>query len=150
MFAASHRIDTLEKKRKDVAIAPLAELLPRLGGAIWAAEAPGLRFGETWVEFRGAQRTLYMGDAATNLATVPWFPLGWLLRPLGFGPGLRINALRRRFLVLEPGAHWEFVEHALATPTRVVPGHGDVIDEVDVARLRTLMPSPPSLDNRPE
>jgi len=139
-YAASGRIDALRKKRADVPIAPVSELIPRLGDRVQAIEAPGMRFGETWVAISGARRSLYVGDAFTNLAEVPWFPLGWMLRPLGLGPGLRRNPLRSGLLVTDRSAHTDWLNGLLdRPPARVIPGHGEVIEADDaIARLGAL------------
>ena len=111
-----------------------------LGPSVRLHASAGVKHAETWVEVLGSERTLYCGDAFLNMAAVPWFPLGWLLRPLGLGPGFRRNPVRRRLLVDDLDAHGAWLESLLAeNPTRLVPGHGDVVESPDLAaRLREL------------
>ncbi len=136
VLAASQAVGKLTKKRR-VPVAPVAELAANLPPDVAFLEAPATKNAETWVVVKD---TLYCGDAFLNLADVPWFPMGWLLRPMGFGPGFRVNVFRRGYVVQDREAHTAWLEGVLARgSTRLVPGHGDVVDAPDLSeRLRGL------------
>lgn len=102
-------------------------------------EPTGTSNGELWL--RPDAATWIVGDAFMNIAPPFAGAKGMALRLAGVGPGLRIARTWRPLHLKDRRTYRDWLANELreAPPRRLVPIHGDVLDEDDVpARLSAL------------
>lgn len=119
----------------------LESLRPRLGPDVDLLVLPHMRSGEVWLATQGSKAALYTGDAFTNLAPGRGFS-SVLLGLLGLRPGLRRNPWQRRLMARDRAAYdrWLLSTLDALQPAVLIPGHGAVLEEADLAaRLAALV-----------
>lgn len=111
----------------------LAEVKARLPHHVQLLELPGTRIGEVWLSTRSQQGVSWaVGDAFFNIPTLPKHVLRrWVFQLLGSAPGLRISQLMKwgGFADRVVVRRWLLEQLAQDRPSRLVPNHGDVLDD---------------------
>lgn len=114
----------------------LAEVKARLPQHVRLLELPGTRIGEVWLTTRSAQGVSWaVGDAFFNIPTLPknWLRR-WVFQLLGSAPGLRISQLMKwgGFVDRVEVRRWLLEQLAQDHPARLVPNHGEVLDDASL------------------
>jgi len=119
----------------------LAPLLPQ---EVRITEMPDMKHPDAMVVITRADAvTWFTNECISNLSSYPKNPIFALLfRLTGSGPGLNINTLATKLIGAKKPALRSYLLATLDAhpPTRLVPCHGEVIDDAKLAdRLRELV-----------
>lgn len=118
-------------------IQPLDSLCNELPYNISILEPPGTRSGEVWLQLTGeATRTWIVCDSFFNYRALSSNPLARTMQIMfRAAPGLRISSIVKWWLIKDRKQYQTWVLGQLATerPTRLIPAHGAVISDPDLA-----------------
>ncbi len=106
-------------------------------------EPAGTKTGEVWVELQKDNASAWIvADAFFNLLQHPSGLMNLPARLTQVTPGLQLGKMFRWFAIRDRTAYKHWFERAVtrATPTLLVPAHGEVLQDAELARrLLTLL-----------
>jgi len=139
---ASARATTRLAKKVDGPIAPLSELLQALPDHIQILEPHGTRNGEVWLRVQTSRGVAWViSDAFFNLVQTPPGCIGWMMAAFGNSPGLRIGGTFKWIALQNRQRYAQWLREQLAKdpPDILIPGHGAIIEDPQLAhRLQAL------------
>jgi hypothetical protein len=135
-YAPSGALKVLEKKAPGVPFRPLPDLA--LPEHVRSDDPPGYKTGEAFFSIRTRKGAVWFtGDLLTNIQRTPGPPLRWLFTWTGSAPGFRLFKPGVWLVVRDKKAlrAWMLDRLASDPPSFVVPAHGPMFDDGDVAAL---------------
>lgn len=139
----SARARIAKKSSQELAMRPLAELLPKLGDKIQVLAADGCKVGDVIVRVQTDRGPLlYVGDFFANIQKLPWNPLFRLMFKLtSSGPGFKVFGIFFRFFVHDRAGLRDFLIREIESqpPSTLVPGHGEVVTRPDLGPTMVSM-----------
>ncbi len=144
-YAAPEAVARIHKKsgRRDE-YTPLSELQPLLGDGILVREVPNTRCGETWAHVTTASGRVWFGsDVLANMPELPKpLPFRMIFKWTKSAPGYSVFGLAVRIMIKDWRGALELMAQDVenAPPTIMVPGHGGILDDADLAeQTRALL-----------
>jgi hypothetical protein len=137
-YATESARERILKKGKDPGqLDPIEKLRPLLGDKVSVLAADGCKIGDVIVRVQTERGTLlYVGDFIANIAVLPKNLLFRLMFKLtDSGPGFKVFGIFFRFFASDKRALRDFLirEIEASPPAIVVPGHGGVVAQPDLA-----------------
>jgi hypothetical protein len=127
----------LQRKFPGLNFSELEPLTAALPEGTQLLSPPMAKQGELWVSARtGEGIAWYVVDGFLNEWRLPKGPVGWLMRGLGFRPGLMMNPFFKRLFLESKASFQAWVKEQLARdqPTLLIPSHGVVLRGPEVSR----------------
>jgi len=126
----------LRTKVKGLDIGDVADLKAVLPNCIKLHHPPSAKHGETWVQVETRNgRALFVTDGIINESQLPGFPVGWIMKALGFRAKLMTNPAFKRFFLRDKAEYKAWVAALLQhePPVRFIPAHGHGFHGPDTA-----------------
>ncbi|MBM4342952.1 MAG: hypothetical protein FJ100_06205 [Deltaproteobacteria bacterium] len=127
IVAHPNALARLRTKVQGLDIGDVSDLRAALPKHVKLHHPPSAKHGETWVQVEtAAGRALFVTDGLINEKRLPGFPVGWIMRALGFRAKLMTNPAFKRFFLRDKAAYKAWVATLLQSepPARFIPAHG--------------------------